>query len=229
MAMAMPITSPWANDLLTRWGSGDARYYGKFWRNAIYWLTESSWIGRRRLVVSADKKFYRPGETITLFATAFDEAANQTGGYTIKSMIEPQTSLADLESNYSPLRWPEGKARESGETGPFIAWGEEFDLPRVDTAGGKPAFALELPIADALTVGSASQSMRVELTALEDFTQVDSTSLDIQVLHDPFEQQNPFPNHNLLAEIARHSGGRVIHSSAELADVLCHESGSAGN
>ena len=217
--MAMPITPPWANDLLTKWG-GDTKYYGKFWRNAIYWLTESSSIGRRRLVVTADKKFYRPGETISLTAAAFDEAANQTGSYKITSMIEPQTSLNDLESNYSPVRWPDGKPRESGESGPFIAWGEEFDLPRTDASSGKPAFALELPIADALTVGSASQSLRVELTAMEEFTQVDSTSLDIQILHDPFEQQNPFPNHELLASIAKHSGGRVIHDATQLAEVL---------
>ncbi|MFM9965798.1 MAG: glutamine amidotransferase [Planctomycetaceae bacterium] len=219
MAMAMPITPPWANDLITKWG-GDTKYYGKFWRNAIYWLTESSSIGRRRLVVTADKKFYRPGETISLTAAAFDEAANQTGSYKITSMIEPQTSLNDLESNYSPVRWPDGKPRESGETGPFIAWGEEFDLPRTDAVGGKPAFALEMPIADALTVGSASQSLRVELTAMEEFTQVDSTSLDIQILHDPFEQQNPFPNHDLLTSIAKHSGGRVINDSTQLAEVL---------
>jgi uncharacterized membrane protein len=220
MAMAMPITSPWANDFLTKWGTGDSKYSGKFWRNAVYWLTESSSIGRRRLVVTADKKFYRPGETISLTAAAFDEAANQTGSYKITSMIEPQTSLNDLESNYSPVRWPDGKPRESGETGSFIAWGEEFDLPRTDAAGGKPAFALELPIADALTVGSASQSLRVELTAMEEFTQVDSTSLDIQILHDPFEQQNPFPNHELLASIAKHSGGQVINDSTQLAEVL---------
>ncbi len=219
LAMAMPITPPWANDLLTKWG-GDTKYYGKFWRNAIYWLTESSSIGRRRLVVTADKKFYRPGETISLTAAAFDEAANQTGSYKITSMIEPQTSLNDLESNYSPVRWPDGKPRESGESGPFIAWGEEFDLPRTDAASGKPAFALELPIADALTVGSASQSLRVELTAMEEFTQVDSTSLDIQILHDPFEQQNPFPNHDLLASIAKHSGGSVITDATQLAEVL---------
>ena len=219
MAMAMPITPPWANDLLTKWG-GDTKYYGKFWRNAIYWLTESSSIGRRRLVVTADKKFYRPGETISLTAAAFDEAANQTGSYKITSMIEPQTSLNDLESNYSPVRWPDGKPRESGESGPFIAWGEEFDLPRTDAVGGKPAFALEMPIADALTVGSASQSLRVELTAMEEFTQVDSTSLDIQILHDPFEQQNPFPNHDLLTSIAKHSGGSVITDATQLAEVL---------
>jgi uncharacterized membrane protein len=220
MAIAMPITSPWASDLINNWSSGETRHYGKFWRNAIYWLTESSSIGRRRLVVSADKKFYRPGEAITLSAVAYNEAANRTGAYRITSMIEPQASLSDLESNYAPVRWPDGKPRESGETGPFIAWGEEFDLPRSDTTDGKPAYSLELPIADALSIGSASQSLRVEVTAMEDYTQVDSTSLDIQILHDPFEQQNPFPNHELLASIATQSGGTVISEPSELADVL---------
>jgi hypothetical protein len=62
--------------------------------------------------------------------------------------------------------------------------------------------------------------MRVELTAYEDFTQVDSTSLDIQVLHDPFEQQNPFPNHALLRSLAASSGGKVIRSPDELATIL---------
>ncbi len=220
MAMAMPITSPWANEFLTSWGGNDGKSYGKFWRNAVYWLTESSSVGRRRLVVTADKKFYRPGETISLSATAFDEGAQQTGTYKIASMIEPQSSLNDLESNDSPIRWPSSQARPSGEAGPFIAWGEEFELPRADASSGKPAYALELPIADALSVGSASQSLRVELTAMEEYTQVDSTSVDIQILHDPFEQQNPFPNHALLESIAQNSGGQVLHDAKGLADVL---------
>lgn len=55
---------------------------------------------------------------------------------------------------------------------------------------------------------------------MEEYTQVDSTSVDIQILHDPFEQQNPFPNHTLLASIAQHSGGQVLNDSRQLADVL---------
>jgi uncharacterized membrane protein len=220
MVMSMPITAPWANELITNWSTGETRHFAKFWRNAIYWLTESSSIGRRRLVVTADKKFYRPGETIRLSANAYNEAANRTGGYRIAGMIEPQASLSDLDSNYAPVRWPDGRPRESGETSPFIAWGEEFDLPRADSLDGSPAYALEIPVADALSIGSASQSLRVEVTALEEYTQVDSTSLDIQILHDPFEQQNPFPNHELLASIAKQSGGSVINTPRQLADVL---------
>ena len=71
-----------------------------------------------------------------------------------------------------------------------------------------------------LASGASSQSLRVELTAYEDRTQVDSTSLDIQILHDPFEQQNPFPNHELLAKLAAASGGKVIRTPADLAAIL---------
>jgi hypothetical protein len=80
--------------------------------------------------------------------------------------------------------------------------------------------AIALPLADSLASGTSSQSMRIELTAWEDQTQVDSTSLDIQVLHDPFEQQNPFPNHDLLKRVATASGGKLIQSPDELAHVL---------
>jgi hypothetical protein len=40
------------------------------------------------------------------------------------------------------------------------------------------------------------------------------------VLHDPFEQQNPFPNHELLVKLATASKGKVLRSAEELADVL---------
>jgi hypothetical protein len=48
----------------------------------------------------------------------------------------------------------------------------------------------------------------------------DSTSLPLQVLHDPFEQQNPFPNHELLKQLAAASGGTVISTPDQLTDVL---------
>lgn len=215
MALAGAITEPWSGEF-TRWGQNDHRYYAKFWRNAVYWLTESSSIGRRRLIASADKKFYRPGESISLAALAYDEGANRTRDYRIVAMIEPAASSTDLTTDYSPVRWPDGLARTSGDEGPFIAWGEEFELAK---GNGKDGYDIQLPIAEALSA-AATQALRVELTAYEDLTQVDSTSLNIQVLDDPFELQNPFPNHELLSRIAAVSGGRVLTSAEELAREL---------
>jgi uncharacterized membrane protein len=218
-ALATPITPPWASEFNTNWKQGDQGNFPRFWRNLVYWLTENSSVGRRRLIATADKRFYSPGDEIVLATSAFNELAKQTKDYRIVAMIEPGGSLKDIISDYSPLKWPAGLTRTSGEEGPYIAWGEELELPLV-ADGEAPSYALTLALADALESGSANQSLRLELTAYEDLTQVDSTSLELQVLHDPFELQNPFPNHELLKQVAQLSGGRVLESPADLAGVL---------
>jgi uncharacterized membrane protein len=217
-AVAIPITSPYADELVQKWGSGDNRYYTKFARNLVYWLTENSAIGRRRLVASADKRFYRPGDTITLQAATYDESAAPTKNYRVVAMVEPHTAVGETEPEVSPLRWPQGLARSSGESGPFMVWGEEFELAL--SGDQPPVYRMQLPLAESLSGGTSNQALRLELTAYEDQTQVDSSSVEIQVLHDPFEQQNPFPNHELLAQLASASGGKVLRSPEQLAAVL---------
>lgn len=226
LAMSVPATAPWAAGFLNRWGPSGNQYSGKFWRNLVYWLTENSTIGRRRLVTTVDKQFYQPGETIELSAVAYDETAAGTTDYTIMAMVEPRSLDFDDESLYSSVRWPNGVPRTSGENGPYIAWGEEFELPR-NTETGR--YVLPLQIAERLRSGTDNQGLRIELTAYENTsqsagggpgTQVDSTSLEVQIIDDPFEQQNPFPNHDLLARVASLSGGTVLRSPAQLAGII---------
>ena len=62
--------------------------------------------------------------------------------------------------------------------------------------------------------------MRFELTAYENNTQVDSSSLEVQVLDDPTEQQNPLPDHDLLRRIAQDSGGTVLKGSKDLSAMI---------
>jgi hypothetical protein len=45
-------------------------------------------------------------------------------------------------------------------------------------------------------------------------------TMDLQVLDDPAELENPQPNFSLLEELARISGGQVLHSGADLRHVL---------
>ncbi len=219
IALRTAITPPWASEFNSNWKQGDQSNFTRFWRTLVYWLTENSSIGRRRLIALADKRFYHPGDAVEISSSAFNELARQTKDYRIVAMVEPNSSLKENPGDDSPLKWPEGIARTSGEEGPCIAWGEELEIPLV-AEGDKPTYGLKLPIADSLTTGSASQSLRLELTAYEDQTQVDSTSLDIQILHDPFELQNPFPNHELLKRIASLSGGEVLAGPSDLARIL---------
>ena len=219
LAAAFPITSPAADEFVQKWGVADNRYYSKFCRNLVYWLVENSAIGRRRLVATADKRFYRPGETIKVQAATYDESSAPTKNYRVVAMVEPHSaSGADADTDNSPIRWPTGMTRTSGEEGAYVLWGEEFELP----LGGQdqPLHTITLPLAESLSSGTSSQSLRLELTAYEDLTQVDSTSLDVQILHDPFEQQNPFPNHELLSSVATASGGKVLKTADDLAQVL---------
>lgn len=219
MAMAVPITGNPAQQFL-RWGrtESDNGLYSQFWRNAIYWLTEQSYVGRRRLVATADKRFYGPGDKITLSGSAFDEGANETSAYRLVGVIEPQ-SFDNIESDYSIVRWPNNVPREEENESPFIIWGEEFEIP-VKQVSGRELYEIELTLAETLPSGTADQSLRLELTAYEDFTQVDSTSIPIQILHDPFEQQNPFPNHELLNTLAANSGGRILEDESAIAEML---------
>ena len=217
LAMSVPASPPWANEFVNNWGEGDVRYYAKFWRNVVYWLTEDSSIGRRRLVAKADQPFYRPTEKINLNGGAYDESANRTASYRIVAMVEPQGNLNDADPVWSPIRWPDTLQRTSGETGPYIAWGEEFDLPRVK---GQLDYNLQLVLGPAPAAASATQSIRLELTAYEDTTQVDSTSLDLRIVHDPYEQQNPFPDHEQLLKVAATSGGQVLKDAKSIREVL---------
>jgi uncharacterized membrane protein len=219
MAMGLPITGPAADQFL-KWGTNtnSNRYYAQFWRNTIYWLTERSSVGRRRLVATCDKRHYGPGETITLNANAFMETAKRTTSYKVVGMIEPQ-SFDQVDSDYSIVRWPNNVPRPDAGDSAFVIWGEEFELP-VKKIAGVEQYQIELPIAEALPSGSANQSMRIELTAYEDGSQVDSTSVPIQILHDPFEQQNPFPNHDLLVKLAEGAGGVVLDSEEDLARLM---------
>ena len=216
--------------LAQNWGPQPERVAAKLWRNMVYWVTEGSSGGRRRLVAESDKRFYRPGEPLRVTASAYDEAARRTQRYRVWAMFEP-ASLEDL-SIYSPILWPDNVVRDSGEVGPRIAWGEEMKL--VKSADGD-GYDLNLTLSE--TEGVGDRGLRIEMTAYEGDepadpydhgTQVDSTSLAIQILSDPFEQQNPLPNHELLTRVATVSGGQVLRNPGELAELLKNRKQSYG-
>jgi len=226
VATAFPITKPAAGNWLTSWGPEGTTYSAQFCRNIVYWLTEGSQIGRRRLSAHVDKRFYRPGETVTLEAAAYDETAYRTTDYRVWAMIEPRTLDFTDEMLFAPVKWPSGAVRESGESGPLTVWGEEFEVPRDPQSG---TYQLPLDLADTLQGGASGQGLRIELTAYEGSvseasfgrgTQVDSTSLSLQILDDPFERQNPFPNHDLLQRVASLTGGSVVTTADELVALI---------
>lgn len=216
MALATQVTGNGAKEFIS-WGPSaeDNQYFVQFWQNAIYWLTENSYTGRRRVVGSVDKHHYRPGETITLSSTVFDKNVSPTTDVRLVGVLEPQ-SFEGLESDYSSVRRPSHYKASAGQpNNALLMWGEEFEIP-ADTVGGENRFQMELELADTMPLGTASQLLRIELTAYDGRTQLDSISLPVQILHDPFEQQNPLPDHELLRTLADRSGGKVLSNEADL-------------
>ncbi len=213
VALATPLTAAWSPAFTRQWGeAGDNRHFAKLVRNTIYWLTEESSFGRRRLIAETDKRYYRPGETISLSGLTFDEAANRTGRYRIVAILEPR----QLDGPDCPVKWPAGRPRPA-DAGPLVGWGDEIELI-LDKKTNEHSLAL--PLAESLKNGSGGVAFKVELTAYEGQTQIDSSSLDVQILSDPHEQQNPLPNREFLAALAQSTGGRELSDGDTLASML---------
>ncbi|MBN9122948.1 MAG: hypothetical protein J0I06_28060, partial [Planctomycetes bacterium] len=143
LALATPLSAAWAPQFTRTWGeAGDNRHFARFARNLIYWLTEDSAIGRRRLVANTDKRYYRPGETVSLSAATFDESATRTGRYRVVALLEPKHLDEKLPD--CPVKWPAGRPRPpGGEGGPLVGWGDEIEL-HLDPATKDHSLALPL-------------------------------------------------------------------------------------
>ncbi len=207
---------PWAAEFFTNWkqegaGGGDQGNYARFWRNLVYWLTENSSIGRRRRLIATrhEQAVLSPrGRCRDRVVRVQRTGAADQGLPDRRRGSRPNSSLKEIPGGSLALKWPEGiPAHERGEgpTSPGVRSSEIRWWPEGGQAGVRPQAGDRRA---ALLSGAASQSLRLELTAYEDQTQVDSTSLDVQILHDPFELQDPFPNHDLLKRIATLSGGK---------------------
>ena len=214
--MTTAITRRWAGEFTQSWGGNDARYYKKFWRNVVYWLTENSSIGRRRLLAETDKRLYRPGEPIVLHARTFDENAAPTLDYRVAVTVEPKIGK---RGRHGQLAAP--PPREQC-TSPPEQTGRSSPGARNSTWCASPAeksYSATLPIAEAKSLPAGvtlTQGLRIELTAYENNTQVDSTSLEVQILDDPSEQQNPLPDHDLLRRIASSPAARSWRARTDL-------------
>ena len=134
--------------------------------------------------------------------------------------VDPK-SASDVTLGQLAAPPPRGVVRRPPERkGQFLPWSEEFEP---GARAVRKSYGATLPIAEAKSLPAGvtlTQGLRIELTAYEDNTQVDSTSLEIQILDDPSEQQNPLPDHDLLRRIASESGGKVLKGANDLTAMI---------
>jgi hypothetical protein len=210
-AMAPDSTKDWGTYFERDWGEGgDNRYFRKFWRNVITWLAENSAGANRRLRLETDKVIYRPGQPIQVRVHAYDEKLEETGRYRLVARLHAPT--------------PEGAAPPANSEGAVLA-PRPTDHVYEGELTTPPLRELPVPADNPLA------SLRVaalDVAAYDGDRLAAQASLDVQVLDDPEEFQDPQPDAERLEEIARDSGGQVLHSGEELTQLLATYRSSPG-
>ncbi len=197
-AMATDSTYAWGTDFEKSWGEGDNRYFRKFWRNVVHWLTENSDGGNRRLKVETDRIIYRPGQDIQIKARTYDEKLVETDQYRVGARLrlsagdEPQTFDAAAVNLVPQLR---EKCYQ-----------------------GKLAAPQASQVPDHL--GSTLHKLVLEVAAFDGEQLVARSELDLQVIDDPAEFKDPRPDPSALVRLAEATGGSVIQSAEELSSLL---------
>jgi uncharacterized membrane protein len=206
-AMAPDSTVDWGYNFERFWGEGDNRYFRKFWRNVVYWLTEHS-IANRKLKVETDKIIYRPEEPVRVTARAFDD-----------KFVE--TTTLKLTAR---LRMP-GDAKNA-------TCFEEIDLTR-RPADKSYEGKLTLPSLAKVPITSSNATAPLRLLTLDVIAQdqtktVAQTTLDVQLLDDPVEFHDPRPDPAQLERLAEASGGQVLRTANDLSKLLRSYSSTEG-
>jgi uncharacterized membrane protein len=197
-AMATDTTYGWGTEFEKTWGEGDNRYFRKFWRNVIRWLTENSTGANRRLHVETDKVIYRSGQDIQVIARAYDEKLKETNRYRVDARVHGPRESASLPG---------------GEGGANLV----PQLGNASYAGKLAAPPAGRSLEDA---GSTLHPLLLDVTAHDGDTVAATWSGQLQVIDDPAEFWDPRPDFAQLERLAQAASGRVIKTPGELATLL---------
>jgi uncharacterized membrane protein len=197
-AMATDSTVGWGRDFEKNWGEGDNRYFRKFWRNVVRWLTENCDGRNRRLRVETDKVIYRPGQDIQIRTKAYDDKLVETDQYRVASR----------------LRLP-----SEDESQPFDPSAVNL-VPQLQ----EPIYTGRIPAPAASELlenpGSTLQKRVLDVAAFDGEQMVARSSLELQLIDDPAEFRDPRPESSLLSGLAASTGGSVVRSAEDLSSLL---------
>ncbi len=199
-AFAPDTTADWGRFFESQWGEGDNRYFRRFWRNLVRWLSENSTAGNKRLQIATDRVIYRAGQPIVVTAQAFDEQLKETIDYDLVANVKTtDTSATAARLPALPLT-----AATSGK----------------DYVGQMDSQALA---ASPDLVGTASTvvpSREIEVIASHQGQEIARTSTKIQILPDLHELLQPRPQPELLERLAQATDGIVCRDSQTLVNSL---------
>jgi uncharacterized membrane protein len=197
-AMATDTTVDWGRDFETIWGEGDNRYFRKFWRNVVRWLTENSDAAHRQLRVETDKVIYRPGQEIQVTARAYDNEQNQTDRLRVVARLHNAATVAAAGSETTVVNL----------------------TPQLDDRSYRGKLTAPIATANFENPGSTMHRVALDVYSSDGDREVARTSLELQVIDDPAEFRDPRPDPAKLHAIARDTSGRVLRNATELAAAI---------
>ena len=198
-AFSPDTTADWGRDFESKWGEGDNRYFRRFWRNLVLWLGENAMTGNRRMQVETDRVVYRAGQPIVVTVRTWNDKDGETVQYTLRAEVKlPPSAAATPAAAPVPL--------VINATGHYSAELDSRELAgAIDAASGDSA---------------ALVARTIDVIATQQGREVDRASVKVQIVPDLHELTHPQPRPETLAQLARLTGGKVLSSPAELADLL---------
>ncbi|KAA5541442.1 hypothetical protein FYK55_17915 [Roseiconus nitratireducens] len=200
-AMATDTTAYWGRDFERRWGEGDNRYYRKFWRNVVGWLSENSYASQQRLIIHTDRVLYAPGDPIEVSVEAFDENAEPTTAYRVTAQLR----------SVDPSRTETGS-----ETAPESATELEINQSLQRYEGSLDA-ALSGQERDPSAV---MQPVELHVTLWRQDEAVSRGVVELQLVEQAEEWLRPNARPDKLRQICEASGGKMIDDEGQLRRLL---------
>ena len=191
-AFAPDTTADWGKWFESQWGENDNRYFRRFWRNTVRWLTENSSAGNKRLMVETDRVIYRAGQPIQIKARALDQSFKETIDYQL--VARAKASPAATAVSLIP-----GSAG-TGYTG---------ELP-TDTLGA----------GDADEDSSVLVEQEIEVFASHEGKEIARAVVRVMVLPDLHELIQPKAQPAVLEQLATATEGRTLRSPGDLVTLL---------
>jgi hypothetical protein len=192
-AFAPDTTADWGRLFESQWGEGDNRYFRRFWRNLVRWLSENSANGNKRLQVETDRVIYRAGQPIVITAHAFDEEFKEATNYYVTAEVKDAKQLP------VPLLAGAGGSAYRGEIDSKLL---------VDPQIGEASESAVLPV------------RTIEVVAQHQGKEVARTFAKVQILPDTRELLQPRARPETLTALADAADGKVMHSPRELTSWL---------
>jgi uncharacterized membrane protein len=210
-AFAPDTTADWGRYFESQWGVGDNRYFRRFWRNLVRWLSENSTMGNKRLEIETDRIIYRAGEPIVVTARAYDEKLQQTVGYDLTAQVR---SVASPNPNSSAAKGPAAKDKTAKSSSDAVSLAAAAAAKIY--SGQIDSQALVLPEDGSGNESQVVFTREVDVVARDGGKEIARASAKVQILPDLREFRQPRPRPEILEQLARDADGRVLRFPGDI-------------